>query len=69
MEPKSKIILFKNGKLICTGTNTEANIRRVLDYVAKVVSKYVIEVNPIDEKKRLEEKKRLAEKDRIRNLP
>jgi len=49
-EPKSKIILFKNGKLICTGTNTEANIRRVLDYVAKVVSKYVIELNPTVEK-------------------
>ncbi len=68
-EPKSKIILFKNGKLICTGTNTEANIRRVLDYVAKVVSKYVIELNPQDEKTRLAEKKRLEEKDRERNKP
>jgi transcription initiation factor TFIID TATA-box-binding protein len=63
LEPKSKIILFKNGKLICTGTNTEANIRRVLEYVAKVVSKYVIELNsPADEKKKLEEKKALEEK-------
>lgn len=57
LEPKSKIILFKNGKLICTGTNTEANIRRVLAYVAKVVSKYVIELNPSDEKRKPGEKK------------
>ncbi len=45
-EPKAVIILFKNGKMICTGTNTEANIRRVLEYASKVISKYVIEVNP-----------------------
>jgi transcription initiation factor TFIID TATA-box-binding protein len=41
-DPKSKIILFKNGKMICTGTNTEANIKRALDYATKVISKYVI---------------------------
>ncbi len=45
-DPKAVIILFKNGKMICTGTNTEANIKRVLDYAAKVISKYVIELNP-----------------------
>ena len=45
-EPKAVIILFKNGKMICTGTNTEANIKRVLDYASKVISKYVIEVTP-----------------------
>ncbi len=33
--------------MICTGTNTEANIKRVLDYASKVISKYVIEVTPI----------------------
>jgi transcription initiation factor TFIID TATA-box-binding protein len=46
-EPKAVIILFKNGKMICTGTNTEANIKRVLDYASKVISKYVIEVTPV----------------------
>lgn len=45
-EPKAVIILFKNGKMICTGTNTEANIRRVLEYAAKIIAKYVIEMNP-----------------------
>lgn len=50
-EPKAVIILFKNGKLICTGTKTEANVRRVLAYASKVVSKYVISVNPPVSKK------------------
>ena len=44
-EPKAVIILFKNGKMICTGTNTEANIKRVLEFASKVISKYVISLN------------------------
>lgn len=51
-EPKAVIILFKNGKLICTGTKTEANVKRVLNYASKVVSKYVISVNPPNSKKK-----------------
>ncbi len=42
-EPKAVIILFKNGKLICTGSNNEANIKRVLAHAAKVISRYVID--------------------------
>lgn len=45
-DPKATIILFKNGKMICTGTNTEANVRKVLNYAAEVISKYVLEVTP-----------------------
>lgn len=45
-EPKARIILFKNGKMICTGTNTEANIKKVLEYASKIISKYVISMNP-----------------------
>ncbi len=41
-EPKAVIILFKNGKLICTGSNTEKNIRIVLERAARVISEYVI---------------------------
>ncbi len=41
-EPKAVIILFKNGKLICTGSNTVKNIKIVLEKAAKVISKYVI---------------------------
>ena len=44
-EPKAVIILFKNGKMICTGSNTEANIKKVLAYAAKVLSKYVLSIN------------------------
>ncbi|MDE1871645.1 MAG: hypothetical protein KGI06_05410 [Candidatus Micrarchaeota archaeon] len=44
-EPKAVIILFKNGKMICTGTSTEANIKKVLEYASKVISKYVISLN------------------------
>ena len=44
-EPKAVIILFKNGKMICTGANTEVNIRKVLTYAAGIMSKYVISLN------------------------
>lgn len=66
-EPKAVIILFKNGKMICTGTSTEANIRRVLEFASKVISKYVISVNPPETKmqkdaKKIADAKRPAEK-------
>ncbi len=41
-EPKAVIILFKNGKLICTGSNTVKNIKAVLEKAARVISRYVI---------------------------
>jgi transcription initiation factor TFIID TATA-box-binding protein len=49
-EPKAVIILFKNGKMICTGTSTEANIKKVLAFASKVISKYVISLNPPEDK-------------------
>lgn len=42
-EPKAVIILFKNGKLICTGANAVKNIKIVLERAARVISKYVIQ--------------------------
>ena len=41
-EPKAVIILFKNGKLICTGSNTTKDIKIVLERATKIISKYVI---------------------------
>ena len=41
-EPKAVIILFKNGKLICTGSNTTKNIKIVLERATKVISRFVI---------------------------
>lgn len=43
-ESSATIILFKNGKLICTGLNTESNIVKVLDYATKIIGKYVINI-------------------------
>ncbi len=45
-EPKAVIILFKNGKMICTGANTEVNVRKVLEHVAEVMAKYVVDTPP-----------------------
>ena len=44
-EPKAVIILFKNGKLICTGSNNTKNIKIVLERAAKVISEYVIDTS------------------------
>ncbi|MGC8567716.1 MAG: hypothetical protein ACP5RP_00115 [Candidatus Micrarchaeia archaeon] len=45
-DPKAAIILFKNGKMICTGAKSKADIEKVLKKVAEVVSKYVINEKP-----------------------
>jgi transcription initiation factor TFIID TATA-box-binding protein len=47
---KATIILFKNGKMICAGTKTEAKVRMVLEYASGVISKYVISLNPSSKK-------------------
>ncbi|MGC8680091.1 MAG: hypothetical protein ACP5RI_01615 [Candidatus Micrarchaeia archaeon] len=54
-DPKAVIILFKNGKMICTGASNEADVKRALDYAAKIISNYVLEVPKEEEK---EEKKK-----------
>lgn len=41
-DPKTALLLFKNGKIICTGSKTEADIHRAIDQVIKIVQKYVI---------------------------
>lgn len=60
-EPKAVIILFKNGKMICTGTSTEANIKRVLEFASKVISKYVISMNTPEEERQREKEKKAKE--------
>jgi transcription initiation factor TFIID TATA-box-binding protein len=44
-EPKVALLLFKNGKIICTGAKTEADIKRAIDMVIKVVRKYILSEN------------------------
>ena len=41
-DPKSALLLFKNGKIICTGAKTEADIRKAIEQVIKVVRKYIL---------------------------
>lgn len=41
-DPKTALLLFKNGKVICTGSKTEADIHRAIDIVVKTVQKYII---------------------------
>lgn len=41
-EPKAALLLFKNGKIICTGAKTEAEIRRAIDQIIKVVKGHTI---------------------------
>jgi transcription initiation factor TFIID TATA-box-binding protein len=41
-EPKSALLLFKNGKIICTGAKTEADIRRAINQVIKIVKRFTI---------------------------
>ena len=39
-DPKSALLLFKNGKIICTGARTEADVRRSVDQAIELVKKY-----------------------------
>ena len=37
--------------MICTGARTEPEVKSILEYVAKVMSKYVISLNPPEKEK------------------
>ncbi len=39
-EPKSALLLFKNGKIICTGAHTEADVKRSIDQAIDLIKKY-----------------------------
>jgi len=41
-EPRASLLLFKNGKLICTGTKSEADVKKALEAAVKILSKYRI---------------------------
>jgi len=52
--PKTALLLFKNGKVICTGSKTEADIHRAIDIMIKTVQKYILVPQDSDDE---EEKK------------
>ncbi|MCL4372087.1 hypothetical protein M1373_02075 [Candidatus Marsarchaeota archaeon] len=39
-DPKSALLLFKNGKIICTGAMTEAAVRRSIGQAIELIKKY-----------------------------
>lgn len=41
-DPKTALLLFKNGKIICTGAKTEADIKRAINQLIALVKKYII---------------------------
>ncbi len=41
-EPKTALLLFKNGKVICTGSKTESDIKKAIDQVIKIIEKHII---------------------------
>src|SRR5271170_199382 len=42
-DPKTALLLFKNGKIICTGAKTEADIKRAIAQVMKIVKNHILE--------------------------
>jgi transcription initiation factor TFIID TATA-box-binding protein len=40
-EPKAALLLFKNGKIICTGARTVADIKRAVNQAVELVNRYI----------------------------
>ncbi|MGC8496324.1 MAG: hypothetical protein ACP5MX_03930 [Candidatus Micrarchaeia archaeon] len=40
-DPKAALLLFKNGKIICTGAMTTADIKRAVGQAVDLVNKYL----------------------------
>ena len=40
-EPKAALLLFKNGKIICTGARTSADIKRAVSQAVDLVNRYI----------------------------
>ena len=41
-EPKAALLLFKNGKIICTGTRTAADVNKAVGLAIELIKKYKI---------------------------
>lgn len=40
-EPKAALLLFKNGKIICTGARTRSDIKKAIDQAVELVNRYL----------------------------
>ncbi len=45
-EPKSALLLFKNGKIICTGARTRADVKRAIGQAIELVKRYKRQTKP-----------------------
>jgi len=41
-QPRASLLLFKNGKVICTGSKSEAEVKQALDQAVKMLSLHVV---------------------------
>ncbi|MCD6522249.1 MAG: hypothetical protein J7K68_00725 [Candidatus Diapherotrites archaeon] len=39
--PKTSLLLFKNGKLICTGAKSEAEVHQAIDKAVSLIKPYI----------------------------
>ncbi len=39
-DPKAALLLFKNGKIICTGTRTPTDVRRAVNLAVELIKRY-----------------------------
>jgi transcription initiation factor TFIID TATA-box-binding protein len=39
--PRASLLLFKNGKVICTGTRNEKDVKKALENTIEIISKFV----------------------------
>ncbi len=42
-EPKTSLLVFKNGKMICTGAKSEKDVRRAIENAVKLIRPYIKE--------------------------
>jgi len=40
-DPKTSLLLFKNGKMICTGARSEADVYRAIDTAVRDIQQYI----------------------------
>lgn len=39
-DPKAALLLFKNGKIICTGARTVTDVRKAIDHAVELIKRY-----------------------------
>ena len=42
-DPKTSLLVFKNGKMICTGAKSEKEVRRAIENAVKLIRPYIRE--------------------------